>query len=194
MGRPFMVRKLLGTVCTALVLALPPRFASGEMVYFQATEPPGQETHHDSFVLPLTNPGDIAHARQILSLGASNAGATIVNAGMAAGADGINRDSLADDRHLWSRHATRFNGFGDVGIELLDDWPGLVERDVPGWIRNTDGRIGFWNYAVSRELPVASQPKPEPIPAKNMLYPSMAMLGVSIVWLSIRRRALATSI
>src|SRR5689334_3441150 len=122
MGRPFIVRQLLGTVCATLIMALLPRFAGGEMVYFQVTELPGQETHHDGFVLPLTNPGDIAHARQILSLGPSNAGATIINADIAAGADGINRDLLADDRHLWSWHVTRFNGFGDVGIELLDGW------------------------------------------------------------------------
>ena len=36
--------------------------ARGELVYFQVAELPGHETHHDSFILPLSDSADIAHA------------------------------------------------------------------------------------------------------------------------------------
>ena len=161
----------------AAALFMPAATARGELVYFQVSELPGQESHHDSFILPLLDPADIAHARDLISRGPDKAGATILNADIAAGADGINRDLLADDQHPWSWHVTHFNGFGDIGIELLDGWPGFVEQDVPGWIHNTNGRIGFWNYTVTSEVSLVPQPEPQPIPLNAMLPASIVMLA-----------------
>lgn len=166
---------LLGTLCLAS--------ARGELVYFQVAELPGHETHHDSFILPLSNSANIAHARDLISLGPDQVGGTIVFADIVAGTDGINRDLLAADQHLWSWHVTQFNGFGDTGIELLDGWPSFVEQDVAGWIQNTGGKIGFWNYTVLSELPAVPEPRPEPIPLRIPLLASLSMLGV-VVWLA----------
>jgi hypothetical protein len=121
--------------------------------YFLVAERPGQEFHHDSFVLPLTESDDISHARDLISRGPDTVGSSIAFAKIAAGSDGINRDLLARDQHEWSWHVTEFEGFGDVGIELVDGTPTLVEDDVPGWLQNTNSSIGFWNYTVVRELP-----------------------------------------
>src|SRR6185436_18037980 len=97
--------------------------ARAGFVYFQVAEIPPQAVQHDSFVLPLSDPLDIAHARDLISKGPEQAGATIVFADIAAGSDGINRDLLADNQHTWSWHVTKFTSFGDFGIELLDGWP-----------------------------------------------------------------------
>jgi hypothetical protein len=166
---------VLGTFCLAS--------ARGGLVYFQVAELPGHETHHDSFILPLSDSADIAHARDLISLGPDQAGATIVFADIVAGTDGINRDLLAADQHLWSWHVTQFTGFGDVGIELLDGWPSFVEQDVAGWIQNTGGKIGFWNYTVVSELPAVPEPRPEPIPFRIPLLASLSLLGM-VVWLA----------
>ena len=177
--------------CAAVLLALSTlglASARGELVYFQVAELPGHQTHHDSFILPLSDSADIAHARDLISLGPDQAGETIVFADIAAGTDGINRDLLASDQHLWSWHVTQFDGFGDFGIELLDGWPSFVEQDVAGWIQNTKGKIGFWNYTVVSELPAVPEPRPEPIPFRIPLAACFAMLGL-VVWLanSLRR-------
>ena len=60
------------------------RFLVGEL---------GEPVHHDSYVLPLSDPAAIAHARDLISIGPS-AGEAIVVAAIAAGGNGINRNYL----------------------------------------------------------------------------------------------------
>jgi hypothetical protein len=160
-----------------------------DLVYFQVAELPGHEIHRDSFLLPLSNAADIAHARELIQAGPEQAGETIVFADIAAGADGINRDLLAADQHLWSWHVTQFTGFGDFGIELLDGWPSFVEQDVTGWIKNTNGKIGFWNYTVVSELPAPPEPRPEPIPLKMPLLAGFSMLAAVVGLAAIQKRS-----
>jgi hypothetical protein len=120
-------------------------------VYFIVAEWPGLIFHGDSYVLPLTDPKDIAQARRLIAEG-PEIGSAIAGARIAAGADGINRDYLAPDAPAWSWHVTEFLGFTDSTLEILDGWPGYVEHDVEEWIRMTDGMIGFWAYTVIAEL------------------------------------------
>ena len=139
-------------------------------VYFLVSEIPGQAEHGDSFVLPLETEADIAHARDLVLRGPQAAGAPLVFADIVAGADNINRDILAPGKPAWSWHISNFGGFGDGGIELVDGWPTYIEQDVEAWINNTGGgtvdndgdgvpdgnattgKIGFWNYTVTKEL------------------------------------------
>jgi hypothetical protein len=112
----------------------------------------GEPTHHDAYILPLSDPAAIGHARELVSAGPA-AGAPIVVAKISKGANGINRNSLAPGSPPWSWHVTEFEGFADNTIEILDGWPTYVEQDVDGWIQNTNGYIGFWQYTVVAELP-----------------------------------------
>ncbi|MCI0333184.1 MAG: hypothetical protein L0228_08175 [Planctomycetes bacterium] len=121
-------------------------------IRFLVAEFPGQAQHHDSYVLPLSDPAAIAHARELIKSGLS-AGAPIVVAEIAAGANGINRNYLAPGSPPWSWHVTRFESFADFTIEILDGWPGYVEENAERWIANTGGYIGFWTYTVVAELP-----------------------------------------
>ncbi len=146
-------------------------------VYFKVAEIPGQEFHNDGFILPLTNASDIAHARDLISQGPA-AGATIVFAEIAKGADGFNRDLNAPGEPLWNWHVTSFDGFGDFGIELLDGWPTFVEQDIDGWIANTNGKIGFWSYTVVAEVP--PPPGAVPLPAGF----SAGLAGLSLAFLA----------
>jgi hypothetical protein len=136
-------------------LALPAR--SGADVLFAVAENPALGTcvHCDSYVLSLSDPAAIAHARSLIAAGGSGP-APIAVAHIAAGADGINRDALAPGEPLWSWHVTDFVDFADTTIEILDGWPTFVESDVDAWIANTNGTIGFWSYTVVRELPEPS--------------------------------------
>jgi hypothetical protein len=138
-------------------------------VYFLVSEFPDQKEHGDSFVLPLENAADIAHARDLIQHGKA-AGRTQVTADIVAGANDINRDLLADGEPAWSWHISHFDQFADVGIELTDGWPSFIEQDVHGWINNTGGgtvdndgdgqpdknatvgRVAFWSYTVTAEL------------------------------------------
>ena len=111
----------------------------------------GEPVHHDSYVLPLSDPTAISHARDLISIGPS-VGEAIVVAAIAAGSNGINRNYLSPGAPLWSWHVSEFQGFADNTIEILDGWPTYVESDVKGWIENTSGMIGFWRYTVVAEL------------------------------------------
>ena len=163
---PFLVRLF------AVAVTLSAGLAHGGPVYFVVAERPGVAEAGDSFVLPLSSDADVAHARDLVARGPDAAGAPIVFAEIAAGADGINRNVIAAGEPLWNWHVSAFEGFGDVGIELVDGNPTLVEEDVGGWIVNTRrsesdavGHIGFWNYTVVAELESApSVPLPAAIP------------------------------
>jgi hypothetical protein len=132
------------------------RCQSQAAVHFVVAEM-GAPVHGDSYILPLDDSADIAHARDLIDRGLE-AGATIAVARIAKGADGINRNILAPGEPLWSWHVAGFEGFADSTIEVLDGWPTFVEQDVDAWIANTNGHIGFWSYTVTAE--VASIPEP----------------------------------
>jgi hypothetical protein len=137
-----------------MLALLPPVLANSsraESIRFLVGEI-GEPIHHDSYVLPLSDPAAIAHARELISAGPA-AGAPIVVAKIAKGANGINRNALAPGSPPWSWHVTEFEGFADNTIEILDGWPTFIEQDVDGWIQNTNGYVGFWEYTVVAELP-----------------------------------------
>jgi hypothetical protein len=138
----------LGAACSA---------AEAAPIAFLVAERPGAVVHGDSYVLVLEAQADLDHARALIQ-DAVAAGAPIVTARIAAGADGLNRDHRAPGAPPWSWHLTQFDGFADLTIELCDGWPAFVEADVAGWIANTEGQICFWQYTVVEEL----GPVPEP--------------------------------
>ncbi|MEA2733574.1 MAG: hypothetical protein QOE14_25 [Humisphaera sp.] len=182
-----MVRSCFVMAALVLVSAMAATRATAAPVYFLVSEFPGQVDHGDSFVLPLEDADDIAHARDLVQHGPSIGGA-IVNAEIVAGADNINRDILAPGKPAWSWHISNFGDFADMSIEILDGWPTFIEQDVQGWIDNTGGgsatvgRIAFWNYTVTAELqgpptdlsivPRTAVPLPAALPA------GMAMLAI----------------
>ncbi len=114
--------------------------------------------HCDSYVLPLSDPADIAQARELIQLGPGPGRGAIAVANIAAGTDGINRDWLAPGAPEWSWHVTQFLEFAEVTIEVCDGWPAFVESDPAAWIQNTGGVICFWSYTVVAELPLQSGP------------------------------------
>ena len=162
---PFLSAIVLG------IVAMSAGVSRAGTVLFVVAERPGAVEQGDSFVLPLSVDSDIAHARDLIARGPDDAGAPIVFAEVSAGADGINRDVLAPGGPAWSWHVSAFEGFGDIGIELIDGNPTLLEEDVAGWILNTrrdeseaTGHIGFWNYTVVAELDAPAVPVPVAIP------------------------------
>jgi hypothetical protein len=131
------------------------------MTYFLVAEWPGMEMHGDSYVLPVTRPEDIEHARNLVELGPEEAGRTIAMATIRLGTDGINRNLRAAGQPAWSWHVTELVSFADCSAEILDGWPGWIEQDPEGWMKNTPpsdeipdhaGSIGFWGYTVVVEL------------------------------------------
>jgi len=101
----------------------------------------------DSYVLPLTDPDDIAVARQ-LALG----GFLIVVASVTAGADGINRDMLAPGTPPWSWHVVELHAFAEAAIELCDGTPAFTEVDALNMPEGERWDICYWNYTVVAEI------------------------------------------
>lgn len=143
-----MHTRIAGALGTATLTVAVPSATAAEFV---VAEPEGNVVHGDSYVLTLTDPEDIAHARLLIEQGPS-AGPAIVVARIAPGADGVNRDVLTPGEPLWSWHIEEFQGFVETTIEIFDGWPTFVEQDVQGWNDNTGGIIGFWFYTVVDEI------------------------------------------
>lgn len=186
------MRYFINALALALLLGSA-ALARAETIYFLAAELPGREFHGESFVVPLSDPAHIAHARDLIEFG-PEAGDTIVVAAIAPGSDGINRDYLTEDQPPWSWHIERVEGFAFATIEILDGWPGYVEEDVQRWIANTCGCtsleqpqpppgalgvIGFWGYTIVAELDDGQVQVPEPSVA--------AVLGAAVALLSLAR-------
>lgn len=174
------LRPLVAIACCGLWLTTGSAARAGT-VYFMVAELPGQNVHHDSYILPLDDPADIAAARDIINQGPGKAKAHIAFASIAAGSDGINKNLLSPHQ-TWSWHVTDFLGFAELGAEIYDGWPTFVESDVAGWIDNTDGVIGFWGYTVVAEVVI-----PEP---SSWVLASLASAGlIATAW---RRRMTAS--
>ncbi|MCU0288464.1 MAG: hypothetical protein MUF15_18975 [Acidobacteria bacterium] len=122
----------------------------GGTVYFLVSEM--VPVHGDSYILPLTKPEDIAAAENIIN---GTAPAQIVVAEIDYGnGKGFykNMDLLDPNKRVWSWHVKEFLNFADFTIEILDGWPTYVEENLDQWIQNTNGRIGFWSYTVTRKV------------------------------------------
>lgn len=145
-------------ILTALALLVGVGTAQAEngTVYFIVAEI--EPFHNDSYVLPLTEPPDIAHARDLISYGPS-AGQPIVVADIGWDVEGINinrdfdptlspRQRLRTVAPSWSWYVTEFIGFADNTMEIYDGTPtGVEDGTFPGGTR-----IGFWSYTVVAEL------------------------------------------
>lgn len=122
-----------------------------ETAYFVVANP--QDYSRGAYVLPLSNPSDIAHARAVIADPANTDGhivtARIDHGGSAEGY--TNCDPLVPGK-IWSWRVTEFLGFADYTIEIYDGWAQFVEDDVQGWIDNTGGIIGFWSSRVVSEF------------------------------------------
>jgi len=139
---------------------------AGKIEFLVAERPGTIDPHGDSYVIAIDESETdlLEHARALVNW--ADAGATtdppvapIVVAEIAPGADGMNRDYLAPGEPLWSWHFVGAPSFADNTIEILDGWPTFVEQDVDGWIANTNGFIGFWNYTIVAELgPAVPEP------------------------------------
>jgi hypothetical protein len=161
MPRPTTIAFACATCVTLSMAGL----ADAATIHFVVAERPGEVVHGDSYILPLSDPDDIAHARALLTAEPGTL-ASIAVANVAAGGDGVNRNWQAPGQPEWSWHVVGFEGFFDFTVEVLDGWPTFVEQDVPGWIANTGGQIGFWSYTVVAELPTLV---PEPAPRLTLL-------------------------
>lgn len=165
---------------SCLLLTVTVQSAAAETRYFKVAEWPGNVHVGDSYVLPVTDPAHIAHAEDLISRGPAAAGSAIPVARIAPGGDGINRDFNQVGHPLWSWHVTELQGFFDVTIEIIDGTPSMVEDDIPFWMGNTGGQIGFWSYTVVEDV---TAQVPEPASSTLILIGTAAAL--------LRRRARA---
>jgi hypothetical protein len=182
------VLQLIGLLISLLLLSHA-RGAMVEPTYFLFAERAGTQSLHDSFVVPLTDPDQVAHARDIIARGPDVAGEPIVFASIARRSDHINRNLLTNGQPEWNWHVTGVSGFGDVGIELLDGSPTYVSQHLDTWLRETSGHIGFWNYTVSKELPgYPDRVPPIPVPLPAAVPATLIALAVVVPTIHIARR------
>jgi hypothetical protein len=118
----------------------------GDTVYFLVGKPLGCP---DSYVLPLNNPDDIEHARQIIKHHGVYSQPLVVAriSHVDVNKININRNYCVSPAPSWSWYVKEFLGFADVTAEILDGTPTQVENGT------FDGNtIGFWTYTVKAEL------------------------------------------
>ncbi|HRK33728.1 MAG TPA: hypothetical protein PLJ47_03950 [Candidatus Hydrogenedentes bacterium] len=144
------MRLFLNAIALVLVAASGCARLDPHAVYFLVSEISVE--HGDSFILPITDPDDIAYARAIIA-DPNQEGPRIVVAQVEKcnACTGLNRDLLNDGKR-WSWCVTEFTGFADITAEIYDGWPTYVEENYDEWYETTQGGIGFWSYTVTREL------------------------------------------
>lgn len=133
----------------AAAVALP---VQAETVWFEMAEI--ETERNQSFLVPLSDPEHIAHARALIANGGrpgEDLGGILI-ATIKPGGDGFNRDIRDPDQRLWRWHVSEVEGFGGFAIELCDGWPGWVEEYPEAFIANTGGTICFWSYTIKSEL------------------------------------------
>jgi hypothetical protein len=178
------VRPLGHATLLALVATIPLPATAGTLALFEVAEPGPSCSHCDAYVLPLTDPVQIEQARSLVSKGPGSGIGSIVVARIAAGADGINRNTRASGAPPWSWHVTQLEAFAQAAIEICDGSPRFVESDVAGWIANTNGTICFWSDTVVAELP-----PPAPVPTLGPL--PVATLAAILLMAGSAARSLA---
>lgn len=132
-----------------------------ETVYFLVGEI--SPSYNDSYVLPLSDPCDIAHARDLIEYGPDEIIATIAVAPIERwdpnNGININRDYLQKGIPAWSWYVTGFYGFGEFAIEECDGWPTGVEDSLEAWVGEGGvGQVCFWAYTVIAELGTDLEP------------------------------------
>lgn len=102
----------------------------------------------DSYVLPLHNPDDITHARDLVKHhGVFSQPIVVARISRDVNGININRNYCAHPAPSWSWYVKEFLGFADVTAEVFDGTPTQVENGT--FVGDT---IGFWTYTVRAEL------------------------------------------
>jgi len=109
--------------------------------------------YNDSYVLPLNQTADIAHARGIIQ-GGPETNHPVVGVYISTGADGINCNYVAPDKPLWTWHVLNYGViFGSAGMPEADGTPTLVETRRTNWIKPDGlGGFAFSCYTVVAEI------------------------------------------
>lgn len=112
----YTLGRLFAVACLTLV-SLPAHGQAQEAVWFVVAERADTPSPSgDSFLLPLSDPADIARARRLVDEGPGDVAYT--EASIARGGDGFNRDVLAEDDLAWSWRVTEFRGFHEASFSL----------------------------------------------------------------------------
>jgi len=152
-----------GAICGAFSVIMvffgSPATLKAETVYFLVGEI--YPVRYDCYVLPLTNPSDIAYARLLIAEGpygpntlAAYVGAAIDQWDPNNGIN-INRNYLQPGIPAWSWYVTEFQGFWESSAEILDGCPTGIEDDHG---LGLPGAICFWSYTVIAELGTDLEP------------------------------------
>jgi hypothetical protein len=148
---------IVGLILVSVFLIVSAATAEAQTAYFVVAQPALYAAGFgDSYILPLTDLDDISLARVIVAMH----GFKIVVANITVGADGINRDVLAEGMPQWSWHVIEFLGFADMAIELCDGGPTLTETEVQSWSAGDEGMICYWAYTVVEEVQLEDSSNP----------------------------------
>jgi hypothetical protein len=144
---PNLVFLLVAAMACVAVPAAADIICDGSASYFVVARPEMYPLFGDSYVLPLTDPEDIALARNIVA-----GGFAIVVATVTTGDGGYNRDMLAPEGHRWSWHVSEFQEFAAVAAEVCDGNPTMTEGEARNWAPGEETTICYWSFTVVEEI------------------------------------------
>lgn len=129
---------------------------SSAPVYFLVADP--NDANSDSYVLPLTDPDDIAYARRLIQEGPSM-GPSIVKAAVECGYNDINRDYYSTSKRRWFWHVESFHSFVEDPVIIVgicgnnpaeSDTDCLIDSSMYSY-------IGHDHYTIVEELGTCPQ-------------------------------------
>ncbi len=152
--RTGLVIKIL-MITAAMALLLLSEAQADRPRYFVVGEPnrtPDDPQTMQSYVVPIADQEQIEFARSII--GDETPPIMIVVAAIAPWSSPINRNYLLENAPAWSWSVISLVTFAEGVLTILDGRPSFVEANPDGWIKNTQGLIGFVGYTIIGELPI----------------------------------------
>jgi len=113
--------------------------------------------HQDSYLIRTDDPAKLTEIRSWLAKPPAERPLVLTDIKKTGDTPSVwNRDLVTKGR-TWNWEPAGDIALVDFTIEIYDGWPVYVQENLDEWIRITqtgtgNGRVGFWNYTIIREV------------------------------------------
>lgn len=113
--------------------------------------------HQDSYVIRTDDPARLTEIRSWLAKPLAERPLVLTDIKKTGNSPSAWNKDLVTKGRIWNWEPAGEPSLVDFTIEIYDGWPVYVQENLEEWIRITqtgsgNGRIGFWNYTLIREV------------------------------------------